>query len=142
MKVIIDTNIAFSAILNSSSLIGEILFNSKFDFYTPEFMEAEIMKYIPKLMQATSLNADELEVSIHQVFKKIRFISHEAIQPKAWKDAIALAGDVDHKDIPFVALTISLDGILWTGDKKLTTGLLEKNFRNVIDTNNLFALRS
>lgn len=35
MKVVVDTNIVFSAILNSNGLIGELLFNSgnQFEFY-------------------------------------------------------------------------------------------------------------
>jgi predicted nucleic acid-binding protein len=35
---------------------------------------------------------------------------------------------VDIKDFPFVALTIELDALLWTGDNKLKNGLKAKGF--------------
>jgi predicted nucleic acid-binding protein len=37
-------------------------------------------------------------------------------------------GKVDPKDTPFVALTIELDGRLWTGDKALVRGLRAQGF--------------
>jgi predicted nucleic acid-binding protein len=40
-------------------------------------------------------------------------------------------------DVLFVALTISIDGSLWTGDKKLYNGLKSKGFKKVINTNEL-----
>ncbi len=40
MKIIVDTNIVFSAILNSNSRIGKILLNSKehFQFFTCNYL--------------------------------------------------------------------------------------------------------
>ena len=40
-------------------------------------------------------------------------------------------------DLPFVALTIYLDGLLWTGDKKLLKGLAVKGFEKTISTEEL-----
>jgi hypothetical protein len=34
-----------------------------------------------------------------------------------------------------VALTLELDGLLWTGDKKLITGLRERGFDKFFDDN-------
>ena len=45
-----------------------------------------------------------------------------------WMEARRLCRDVDLKDSPFVALTLHLDGRLWTGDDELKTGLLAKGF--------------
>ncbi len=144
MRIVVDTNIVFSAILNSSSLIGELLFNSEdqFDFYSPEFIEAELVKYSSKLRKATSMDDKQLNVSIQQVLKKIQLISTEVISPKHWMEAYQLALDIDEKDTPFIATTISLNAILWTGDKKLISGLRKKGFNDIINTQELLEKRN
>jgi predicted nucleic acid-binding protein len=38
------------------------------------------------------------------------------------------------KDMYFVALTIEMDGILWTGDVKLKKGLTKKGFDKLLTT--------
>ena len=47
MKIVVDTNIIFSALLNSNSTIGDILFNSDkdFEFYSCAYMRFEIQKH-------------------------------------------------------------------------------------------------
>jgi predicted nucleic acid-binding protein len=44
-------------------------------------------------------------------------------------------------DIVYVAFAKQFSGILWTGDKQLIRGLRNKNFKKVITTDSLFALR-
>lgn len=144
MRIVVDTNIVFSTILNASSLIGEILFNSEeqFNFYTTGFMESELSKYSSKLKKATSMDDKQLSVSIRQVFNNIQLISNEAISPKHWMEAYQLTFDIDEKDTPFIATTISLNAILWTGDKKLITGLRKKGFNDIINTRELLKKRN
>ncbi len=52
---------------------------------------------------------------------------------KSW----LLVKDLDPKDMLFVALTIELDGLLWTGDLKLRTGLAAKGFEAFFWLNHL-----
>ncbi len=42
-KIIVDTNIIFSCLLNSQGTIGDIIFNSDnvFDFYSNQYMRFE-----------------------------------------------------------------------------------------------------
>jgi predicted nucleic acid-binding protein len=49
-------------------------------------------------------------------------------QSRHYKKAWALVKDVDAKDLLFVALSIETDGLLWTGDKQLRTGLAARGF--------------
>lgn len=46
-KIIVDTNIIFSCLLNSNGLIGDLIFNSDdvFDFYSNEYMRYEIRNH-------------------------------------------------------------------------------------------------
>lgn len=46
-KIIIDTNIAFSALLNVNSRIGQVLINGNkyYDFFAPEYIRFEIIEH-------------------------------------------------------------------------------------------------
>jgi predicted nucleic acid-binding protein len=77
---------------------------------------------------------------MYRVIKKIKFISEEQISDKNWKKALSIAEDIDEFDTPFVALSIELDGLLWTGDKKLIKWLKNKSFNEIITTNEIIKL--
>lgn len=51
MKIVVDTNIVFSAILNSDSKVGDLLLNSEtyIDFYSSEYLRYEIGNHYDKL---------------------------------------------------------------------------------------------
>jgi predicted nucleic acid-binding protein len=51
MRIIVDANIIFSAILNTDGKIGDVLLNSQniFDFVAPRFLKDEIKKYHEKI---------------------------------------------------------------------------------------------
>jgi len=51
MKIIVDTNIIFSLLLNSSNTLGDLLFNSgtRFEFYSCSYMREEIRRHWKKL---------------------------------------------------------------------------------------------
>lgn len=46
----------------------------------------------------------------------------------SWTEAWWLCRDVDENDTAYVALTLELNGRLWTGDKELEIGLRKKGF--------------
>jgi len=50
------------------------------------------------------------------------------IEPACWQQAYALCHAVDEADTPHVALTLQLNGLLWTGDKKLMKHLEKQGF--------------
>ncbi|MCG9881697.1 MAG: PIN domain-containing protein [Bacteroidia bacterium] len=139
MIIIVDTNIVFSAILNVNSRIGRILLGSKnhCQFYTCEFLRVEIINHKKKIISLTALTEIEVEELIQLVTRKITFINEGLIPPKTNLFAEKILEEIDPADAPFVALTKHLKGKLWTGDKKLITGLKNKNFPNTIDTTEL-----
>lgn len=143
MRVVVDTNIVFSAILNSNGLIGELLFNSEdqFEFYSSEFIIDELTKYRTKLQGLTKMSEERIDISIHQVLKNIDLISSEAISEIHWNRAFELASDVDEDDTPFLATAIGIDASIWTGDKKLINGLRTKGFQDIYSTAELYELR-
>jgi len=65
-RIVVDTNIVFSGILNSSGKIGKLLLHSKahFQFYTCDFLKVELLKHRNKLLKLTKLESDELNSNI------------------------------------------------------------------------------
>jgi len=139
MKMVVDTNIIFSAILNTNRLIGELLFNTgnQFGFYSPKFMMYELYKYQSKLVKHTKMDLKDLTVSIHQMLKNIKLISPEAISELNWKYTYKSTSEVDEKDTPFVATALDIKDLLWTGGKKLINGLKNKGFKDIYSTSEL-----
>jgi predicted nucleic acid-binding protein len=143
VKIIVDTNIIFSALLNSNGTIGDLVFNSDkaFEFYSCSYVQQEIQKHWEKLKKISKLSDEQLQTSYYKVLLKIRFINEELIAKKIWMDAERIVTDVDIDDIDFVALTKHLRGYLWTGDKELYTGLKNAGFKIVYNTQELLELR-
>ena len=134
MKIIVDTNIVFSAILNSNSRIGKILLNSKehFQFFTCNYLRTEIQRHRNKLLKLTKLTEDQLSELEDLITQHITFIDERLIpQDLLIKTEIQLKA-IDPDDTVFVALTKHLEGKLWTGDLQLYNGLKAKRFKNII----------
>lgn len=131
-KLIVDTNIMFSALLGKSKKIREILFSSEdFKPYSCKFSIVELFKHKDKLIKNSDLLEDEILEIFYYLLKKIEFYNEDSISDDSLREAYALCNDIDEKDLLFVALTIELDGLLWTGDKELLKGLKSKGFEQI-----------
>ena len=143
MKVIVDANIVFSAILNTNGKIGDLLLNSKgiIEFIAPRYMLREIVKYHHKIMSLANIDREELERIQYHIVRNITFISEEQIPDNYWIKAEKIVHDVDAKDTPYIAFSNYMRVKIWTGDKALIKGLLKKGFKKCISTNALFEYR-
>lgn len=144
MRIVVDSNIAFSAILNSNSKIGTIILHpkSRFNFYSTNQLLEEIEAHKDKLKSLSGYSENELNQITHLITKKIRFINIKLIPLEIFQKALSLTQDVDIDDTEFVALAEHAKAKLWTGDKKLIRGLSEKNWKKVVSTEDLFTLIS
>jgi predicted nucleic acid-binding protein len=144
MKIVVDTNIIFSILLNANGIIGDVFFNSEkqFEFYSCNYMRYEIQKHWVKLKKISKLSEEQLQISYSLVLSKIKFINEEIIPAETWLSSEKVVNDIDIDDIAFVALTKFLKGTLWTGDKVLYNGLKKLNFKKVLNTKELYALRT
>ena len=136
MKIVVDTNIVFSAILNSQSWIGQILLHSdkSIKFYSPHYLQVEIQKHFQKIKSRTKLLDYEIYELIEVLYTKIHFISEEFIPKETLLIADDLTKDVDFDDVMFVALALHLNCRLWTGDKVLVKALTQKGYKRFIST--------
>jgi len=142
MKIVVDTNIIFSALLNSNNTIGDLLLNPDmyFEFYSCNYMRYEIQKHWERLKKISKLSDEQLEVSYSHVLSRLKFINEEIIPVETWLAAEKITQNIDIDDIDFVALTKFLRATLWTGDKMLYNGLKKTNFKKVVNTTELLAL--
>jgi predicted nucleic acid-binding protein len=143
MKIIVDTNIIFSALLNSNGSIGDLLFNSSshFEFYSCSYMRIEIVNHWERLKKISKLNDNQLDISQQRIVSKLKFIDEAIIPSETWLKSEVIASGIDLDDTDFIALTKFLKGTLWTGDKVLYNGLKRKDFKRVINTKELLELR-
>lgn len=139
MKLIIDTNIVFSALLNSSSPISNLIFNSteKLELFSCLFMKYEIEKHWGKIYKISKVSNDELNKFKLLLYSKINFIDESTIPQNIWIDSEKVLENIDLDDTPFVALSKYTGFILWTGDKKLYNWIKKTDFVQVINTSEL-----
>lgn len=141
MKVILDTNVFFSALIKPDGKIAEILLNPSFQFekYTCYYLYVEIFKHKNKILRISKLEEEELLEVLYALLRKIEFVNEFHIPKANYVSAYNLAKDVDADDTPFIALTNALGGYYWTGDRKIYNSLRSRGYENVISTDDLSA---
>ena len=140
MRIVIDTNIVFSAILNTNSKIAQILLQpgSRLNFYATEQLLKEIEEHKAKIKQLTDYSYIELNRVINLITNRIRFINVKLISKDSFRRAELLTHDVDIDDTEFIALTEHIKGKFWSGDKELQQGLMKKSWYKFVTTDELY----
>jgi len=126
--VIVDTNILFSCLLSGQSIFGETLLASDYQFFVCEQVIVELFRHKEKLVKLSKLSEDEILQIYKILLKHICLYKEDLISEQNRISAYGLCKDIDESDTPHVALTLELNGWLWTGDKKLKEGLKRKGF--------------
>lgn len=142
MKVVVDSNIVFSAILNSQGKIGNLIINGSkyFEFFTVNLLKSEIFEHKDKIIKISGLTESQFEKSYYIITERIIFVEEILLSDNDVAKAIELVKGVDEDDALFVALAKHLKSKLWTGDKKLINGLRNKGFNRTISTEELHEL--
>ncbi len=142
MRIVVDTNIAFSAILNSNSKISKIILQpkSKLNLYSTDQLEYELAEHWNKLKKISKYSDIDLHKAVALITSKIRFINVELIPKNLFLKAEQLTRDIDIDDTEFVALTEHVRGKLWTGDKELQKGLKRKKWDKLVATEELYKI--
>ncbi len=133
--IIVDTNILFSALLGKNKIFRDtIISNENINIYSCKYAVVELFKYKEKIQKYSNFNDDEILELLYSLLKKIHLYDANTLSDESLQRAFDLCNDIDEKDIPFVAVTIELDGLLWTGDKELKNGLESKGFISFFET--------
>ncbi|MBK8969132.1 MAG: DNA-binding protein [Lewinellaceae bacterium] len=128
MKVVVDSNIIFSALLRSPNRYCDAIFLSGDEFYTPKFMFVELFKYRTRIVEQSRLSEEEVLEMLYRLILNVHFFNESLISTRNFLQAFQLVKETDRKDLVFVALTIEIQAKLWTSDQVLKNGLIEKGF--------------
>lgn len=128
VPVAVDTNVVFSALLKGGGHFVEVLLRSDHPFYVCESVLVELFKHKEKILRLSRLDEDDLTRFYHVLLRHLHVHKEDLIAPEHWRMARELCRGVDESDTPHVALTLELQGRLWTGDKRLREGLAAKGF--------------
>lgn len=140
MKIVVDTNIIFSAILNTNNNINKLLQLNNITFISISYLKYEIWKHKEKIQKITKYDEITYLNIYNNIISKITFIDDILITNESYLQALELTKDIDKNDTLFVALANQLNTYLWTGDKKLYNGLVNKKYNQVISTEELNSL--
>jgi predicted nucleic acid-binding protein len=131
--VVVDTNIIFSALLREQSQFLQLLLDGKHDFFVCELILMELFKHKEKIIRLSQLSENEVIKLYYLLLKRLHVYKEELITAENWRQAYRLCESVDGDDTPHVALTLELEGLLWTGDSKLKAGLQRQGFKRFFE---------
>jgi predicted nucleic acid-binding protein len=138
--IVVDTNVAFSTFLNTNSRIGQILLNGTkyYDFYAPEYIRTELIEHKERIKSIGKLSEDKFVELFVLIMSNLKILNHSIIPKSFYLNAYELCKDIDEDDTAFVAINDFVRGRLWTGDTKLTNGLIGKGYSRLTNTNELY----
>lgn len=112
-SMVMDANIVF-AILISKGKTDEIFFELNVPLYAPSLILSELGRYSSYLAKKSKRNSQGFRKKLVEVMRKIQIISVQEIFLDATK---SFSPDID--DVPFLALALQLNCLLWSNDKRL-----------------------
>ena len=120
--VVVDANIAFKALAaGRGDLRDRLRPGASVTFFCPRFLFVELFKHKERLASAAKVGEEEMLGALHTLVARLEFVNEANIPVGTWLEAHRLCKGVDDKDTPYVALTLHLDGRLWTHDSELKT---------------------
>lgn len=136
MKIIVDTTIVFSAILNPTNNIANLLIRSKslFEFYSVDYLLQELSQHKQKIIKLGGYSSSDYKEAVAIATKRITFFRDVLIPNPELLKAEKILEDIDKDDTIFLALSFHLNAPIWTGDKNLINGLKSKGIDSTITT--------
>ncbi|MEK6924260.1 MAG: PIN domain-containing protein [Candidatus Micrarchaeota archaeon] len=104
MRLVVDTNVAVSAIVRNSTS-RELLFHPALELYSPAFMFEELREHEPEVSRKAGISVQEFNGLLAALGKVIKALPSAAFLSFI-SDAKTIVADPD--DLPFVAAAIAL----------------------------------
>jgi len=115
MRLVIDANILFAALIKDSSTT-QLLINDNLQLFAPEFLFEEFAKYKDYILKKTHRTKENFKEFYNFLEQKITIISKDVIDP-----FLEQADEIspDPKDTVYLALCLAINSDFWSNDKKL-----------------------
>lgn len=114
MKLIIDTNIIFSALLKDG-FTRSLLVSDSLDLYIPNYVFQELHKHIPTIIKKTGLPRNNITEMLTLLENSFTILCPPPI--KFLMAAESIMDSIDPKDTPILASALHKDIPLWSDDK-------------------------
>lgn len=139
MKLVVDANIIVSCLVKFDGRTGELYLNppEHVEYFAPEHLLAELSLHRHRIQKAAGATADRYAEMEELLLSDLVIVPASRVASVHWEHAYDLVKDIDEDDVQFVALALHLNCPLWTGDKKLVSGLRRKNFKLLITSEEL-----
>ncbi|WP_410337008.1 PIN domain-containing protein [Longimonas sp.] len=131
--VVVDTNILFSALLRADTLFADTILQGEHRFVVNELVLTELFHHREKIAQVSRLSDELITQLYYKLIRRVELYRENLIAPEVRRQAYRLCRDIDETDAPHVAITIEVNGLLWTGDKRLKSGLQSQGFDRFFD---------
>ena len=118
MKIVLDSNVLFSAIIKDSSTRKTILdYEGKFLF--PSYVFVEFERHKEELYTKSGMSASECASLMQILLSKVLIIPQEALLPYR-EEALEIMKDIDINDVLFIACALAFPpSVIWSDDKAL-----------------------
>ena len=120
MKIILDSNILFSALLRKS-LTRKLILEYNGSFLFPSYIFHEIEKHQEELIRKSGMPKQHLNNLLNIILNKVEIVTEDKLKP--YKDqAYTIIKDIDPNDTLFIACALAYPGsVIWSDDRKLKT---------------------
>ncbi len=115
MRIVIDANILFSAIIKDSHT-RKLLVNENLYFLAPEYLLEEVAEHKLEIKEKSGLSSQQVERLLHGFLELIELVGSARFRQFMEK---ALSASPDPEDTPYLALCLCENIPLWSNDARL-----------------------
>lgn len=138
--LVIDANLINSAVRTPDSRISRFILRVEpgdVELYAPTYLQSEIDRHLSGISEDTNRSLDDLATALDDIYSRINFVDDADLPYESIIKAMRLVRDIDPDDVLYVALNDEMNGVLFTGDKKLYKGLKAKGYTRLINFSDL-----
>jgi len=133
MRIVIDTSMIFSLLLGKNLRMRDIFLIRRIFSTLQTISFGELFEKKEKIMKYSALSESEMYELFHRILGRIEFVAENFVALEHRLQAFELCRNIDEDDTPFIALSLQLNAVFWTGDKQLRTYLKKHGFTLFFD---------
>ncbi len=118
MKIVMDSNVLFSALIKDS-LTRKIILEYDDLFLFPEFIFEETNNHIEELLTKSKMKKEDFDLLLKSLLNKVFIVPNENLLNYK-EEALEIVKNIDIDDAVFFACALNYkNSIIWSDDKKL-----------------------